>query len=62
MSDLHPKPRPRPKLKRRLKPARYLQRVGLETILDERKEREKETRGRIVEVTPTLKEMECQSN
>ena len=63
MSDLHLRPRPRPRLKLRLKPARYLQRVGLETIRDERREtKEKETRGRIVEVTPTLKEMECQNN
>ena len=60
MSDLHLRPRPKQRLKLKLKPARYLQRVGLETILDERKE--KETRGRIVEAIPTLKEMECQSN
>ena len=56
MSDLHLKPRPKPKLRRRLKPARYLQRVGLETILDERME--KETRSRVVEAIPTHKEME----
>ena len=59
MSDLHLSLRPRLRLKLRLKPTRYLQKVGLETILDERKE--KETRGRIVEAIPTLKEMECLS-
>ena len=61
MSDLHLSLRPR--LRLRLKPAHCLRRVGPETILDERKEtKETETRGQIVEVTPTPKETECQNN
>ena len=58
MSDLHLSLRPKLRLRLRLKPAHCLQRVGPETILDERKERtrEKETEGQIVGVTPTPKE------
>ena len=59
MSDLRLKPRLRPRPKLKVKLTRYLRRVGLETILGERKE--KEARDRIVEVIPTLKEMECLS-
>ena len=59
MLDPHLRLRPRPK--QRVKLTQYLRKVGLETILKERKEKEKETRDQIVEAIPTLKEMECLS-
>ena len=61
MSDLRLKPRLRPRPKLRVRLIRYLRRVGLETIIKGRKEKEKETKDKIVEAIPTLKEMGCLS-